>query len=153
MRGSSFVSMLVGLLVAATARGDAVDDFVAAQMKQQRIPGLSLAVIKDGKIIKAQGYGFANLEHQVPAKPETVYQSGSVGKQFAATAVMMLIEDGKVGLDDPVSKHLTNAPAAWKDITVRHLLSHTAGIHNYGPIDLDFRKDFTEDELLQRIYK
>jgi Beta-lactamase len=71
-----------------------VDDFVKAEMQKQRIPGVSLAVVKDGKIVLAKGYGFANLEHQVPVKPETIFQSGSVGKQFTATAVMMLVEAG-----------------------------------------------------------
>src|SRR3989442_1997538 len=71
-----------------------VDDYMKAEMQRQHIPGLSLAVIKDGQIVLAKGYGFANVEHQVPVKPETIFQSGSMGKQFTATAVMMLVEAG-----------------------------------------------------------
>lgn len=131
---------------ASTAR---VDDYVKAEMQKEHIPGLSLAVIKAGQIILAKGYGFANVEHQVPVKPETIFQSGSVGKQFTATAVMMLVEEGKIGLDDKITKYFTDAPASWRNITVRHLLTHTSGATDY-PRDFDFRRDYTEDELLKR---
>jgi CubicO group peptidase (beta-lactamase class C family) len=126
-----------------------VNDYIKAEMARQRIPGLSLAVIRDGQIILAKGYGLANVEHQVPVKPETIFQSGSMGKQFTATAVMMLVEAGKLNLSDPITKFFTEAPAAWNRITVRHLLTHTAGTTDY-PRDFDFRLDYTEDELLKR---
>src|SRR5438876_7311757 len=126
-----------------------VDDYVKAEMQRQHIPGLSLAVIKDGQIILAKGYGFANVEHQVPVKPETIFQSGSMGKQFTATAVMMLVEAAKLSLSDPITKFFSDAPESWKNITVRHLLTHTAGTTDY-PRDFDFRRDYTEDELLKR---
>jgi len=125
------------------------DEYIKAEMQKQRIPGLSLAVIKDGQIVLAKGYGLANVEHQVPVKPETIFQSGSVGKQFTATAVMILVEEGKIALDDGISKYLGSAPESWKSITVRHLLTHTAGMTDY-PKDFDFRRDYTEDELLKR---
>jgi CubicO group peptidase (beta-lactamase class C family) len=126
---------------------DPVDQYVQAEMKQRQVPGLALLVARDGKIVKAQGYGMANVELQVPVKPETVFQSGSMGKQFTATAVMMLVEEGKIRLDDPITQYFKDAPAAWKQVTVRELLSHTAGFGDY-PENFDFRKDRTEDELL-----
>lgn len=126
-----------------------VDDYMKAEMQRQRIPGASLAVVKDGQIILAKGYGLANVEHQVAVKPETIFQSGSMGKQFTATAVMMLVEAGKLNLSDPITKYFTDAPDSWKNITVRHLLTHTAGTTDY-PRDFDFRRDYTEDELLKR---
>jgi CubicO group peptidase (beta-lactamase class C family) len=126
-----------------------VDDYIKAEMQRQKIPGLSLGVVKDGQIVLARGYGFANVEHQVAVKPETVFQSGSMGKQFTATAVMMLVEAGKLSLSDPITKYFTNAPERWKNITVRHLLTHTAGTTDY-PSDFDFRRDYTEEELLKR---
>jgi len=126
-----------------------VDDYMKAEMQRQHIPGLSLAVVKDGQIILAKGYGFANVEHQVPVKPETIFQSGSMGKQFTATAVMMLVEAGKLSLSDPITKFFSDAPDGWKNITVRHLLTHTAGTTDY-PRDFDFQRDYTEDELLKR---
>jgi len=148
---------MIGLVLSATlaahgqtpaAQPDPVDDYVQAEMQRQQIPGLSLLVARDGKIVLAKGYGLANVELQVPVKPETVFQSGSVGKQFTATAVMMLVEDGKIRLDDPVTKYLKDAPATWKQVTIRELLSHTAGFGDY-PKKFDFRKEYTEAEELK----
>ena len=126
-----------------------VDEYIKLEQQLQRIPGISLAVIRDGQIVLARGYGFANLEHQVPAKPETIFQSGSVGKQFTATAVMMLVADGKLNLEDKINKYFSDAPADWQNITIRHLLTHTAGTTDY-PRDFDFRRDYSEAELLKR---
>jgi CubicO group peptidase (beta-lactamase class C family) len=119
-------------------------------MQRQHIPGAAVLVSRGGQIVQAQGFGLANVELQVPVKPETVFQSGSVGKQFAATAVMMLVEEGKVGLDDPLTKYFHDAPAAWNEVTVRELLSHTAGFGDY-PAKFNFRKDWTEDEELKLV--
>jgi len=127
-----------------------VSEYVKAEMQRQHIPGMSLLVAKGGKVVFAEGFGLANVELQVPAKPETIFQSGSVGKQFTATAVMMLVEEGKVGLDDPLTKYFKASPKSWNDVTVRELLSHTAGFGDY-PKDFDFRKDWTEDELLKLV--
>jgi CubicO group peptidase (beta-lactamase class C family) len=127
-----------------------VDDYIRAEMQTQQIPGLSLAVIRNGEIVIARGYGMANVEHQVPVKPETIFQSGSMGKQFTATAVMMLVEEGKISLDDKITKYFTDGPESWNKITVRHLLTHTSGMTDY-PDDFDLRRDYTEDELVQRI--
>jgi CubicO group peptidase (beta-lactamase class C family) len=132
------------------ATTSALTEYVKAEMKRQRIPGLSLLVVKDGKVIRSEGFGVANVELQASVKPETVFQSGSVGKQFTATAVMMLVEEGKIGLDDPLTKYFADAPPAWKDVTVRELLSHTAGFGDY-PKDFDMRKDWTEAEELKLI--
>jgi CubicO group peptidase (beta-lactamase class C family) len=136
--------------VFAVDSADAVDEYVRAEMERQHIPGLSLLVSREGKPIRAQGYGLANVELQVPVKPETLFQSGSVGKQFTATAVMMLVEEGKVGLEDPLTKFFPNAPASWKQVTVRELLSHTAGFTDY-PKNFNFRKDYTENEVVKII--
>ena len=113
------------------ARGDRVDDFVKAQMEQRRIPGLVLAIVKNGNAIKHDAYGVANLELKAPARKETAFEIGSVTKQFTAALVLLLIEDGKLSLDDKVTRFFDNAPAAWRDITVRHLLTHTSGLKNY----------------------
>ena len=100
-------------------------------MERQHIPGLSLVVIRDDKIIKANGYGLASLELHVPAKPETVYELASATKPFTATAVMLLVQDGTINLDDRISKFVEDTPVTWKGITVRHLLTHTSGIKDY----------------------
>ena len=127
-----------------------VSNYVRSEMQRQRIPGVALLVSRGGKIVQAEGFGLANVELQVPVKPETVFQSGSVGKQFTATAVMMLVEEGKVGLDDPLTKYFPSAPPSWKEVTVRELLSHTAGFGDY-PDTFNFRKDWTEPEMLKLV--
>jgi len=146
-----WVALLVvtsSVTVASGQTPDAVDQFVRAEMEKHHIPGLSLLVSRDGAPIRQQGYGFSNVELQVPVKPETVFQSGSVGKQFTATAVMMLVEESRIALDDPLTKFFPDAPASWKQATVRELLNHTAGFGDY-PKTFNFRKDYTEDEVLK----
>jgi CubicO group peptidase (beta-lactamase class C family) len=112
----------------AVARADAIDDYIRGEMALRRIPGLALAVVRDGAVVKLQAYGFANLEHEVPATPDTVFELASLTKQFTATAIMTLVEDGRLKLDDSVTLHVANSPEAWKPITVRHLLTHTSGL-------------------------
>ena len=107
---------------------DQVDDVVRAAMQQQKIPGLALLVAKNGKIVKVQGYGLANVELQVPVRPETLFQSGSMGKQFAATGVMMLVQEGRIGLDDKIKKYFTDAPSAWDDISTAFMSWSTTWI-------------------------
>src|SRR5438309_2398697 len=138
------------LTLAQSSFDSAVADYVKAEMERQHIPGLALLVTRDGKVVRSEGFGLANVELQVPAKPETIFQSGSVGKQFTATAVMMLVEAGKIGLNDPLTKYFPEAPASWKNVTVRELLSHTGGFGDY-PKDFNFRKDWTEPQLLKLV--
>jgi CubicO group peptidase (beta-lactamase class C family) len=150
-------------LVALVARGQSggnlsaqADAAVEARRAEQRIPGVSLAVCRDGKIVKAAGYGLGNVEWAAPVTPETVFQTGSVGKQFTAMAVMMLVEGRKIGLDDKLSKYVPESPTLWKDVTIRNLLTHTSGISDYGGEEdlmgkgvINFRKDYTERELIR----
>jgi CubicO group peptidase (beta-lactamase class C family)/virulence-associated protein VagC len=138
-------------LAPCSALGDEIDDLVSARMQKKKIPGLALAVVEEGKVVKAKGYGLANVELNVPATEATIFQSGSVGKQFTATLVMMLVEDGKIGLADPISRYFDHVPETWKGITVRHLLSHTAGISNRLYEQIDMRKDYSDGELVDKI--
>jgi CubicO group peptidase (beta-lactamase class C family) len=146
----AFVALLGSVPAERPDAAVAVFDYIKTEMNRQHIPGLSLLVVKDGQIVLAEGFGLANVELQAPVKPETVFQSGSVGKQFTASAVMMLVEEGKIGLDDPLTKYFASAPPSWKDVTVRELLSHTAGFGDY-PKNFNFRKDWTEDQELKMI--
>lgn len=145
---------LLGVLLLAccslAAAADPVDDYVRQQMQAQHIPGLAMAIVRDGVLVRAQGYGLANVEHQVPVHVDTIFQSGSVGKMFTATAIMLMVEDGKLALDQSVRKYLPEAPESWAPITVRHVLNHTSGLAN-SP-DTDLRKDYTDDELLKIFY-
>src|SRR5436190_5940595 len=108
-----------------------VDTYVRSQMDRLRVPGLSLVVVKDGVVVYANDYGLANVELNVPVTSDTVFQIQSITKTFTASAIMMLVEEGKVSLDDPISKYLDGTPESWKPVTVRHLLSHTSGIKDF----------------------
>ena len=112
----------------ALAQAEAVDDYIRTEMQRRRIPGLALAVVRNGEVVKLKGYGMANLELDAPVTPDTVFELASVTKQFTATAIMLLAEEGKLKLDDPISLRLSGTPGSWKAITVRHLLTHTAGL-------------------------
>lgn len=126
------VSLLLirgGLLAITTvARADPVDRLIQAEMKRRHIPGLALAVVRDGKPIKVKGYGLADIENNVRVTPESVFELASIGKTFTATAIMMLVEEGRLRLDDTIDRYLPDPPEAWKAITIRHLLTHTAGL-------------------------
>ncbi|HLW43995.1 MAG TPA: serine hydrolase [Candidatus Acidoferrales bacterium] len=134
-----------------------IDKYVAAEMARERIPGAEVGIYSRGQILLAKGYGLADVELDVPVKPETLFQSGSVGKQFVSAAVMMLVEEGKVSLDDSLTKYFPDAPASWKPVLIKNMLSHTSGLAEYetdertaptGPLYI--RLDFTEDELLKK---
>src|SRR5690349_5007655 len=127
------VVTLFTLPFSTTAQQDSIDAFIAEQMKEQNIMGLSIGVIKNGKVIMAKGYGLANIELKVPATAQTEYKIASVSKQFIAVAIMKLVQDGKLKVTDPVSKYITNTPSSWKSITIRHLLDHTSGLPSEPP--------------------
>lgn len=133
LKRTHLFSVVLLLSVSVAIRADKVDDYVKAEMQKQHLPGLSLVVIKDQKIIKQAGYGLANVELNVPATPETVYKIGSVSKQLIAAGIMLLVDEGKISLDDNISKFLDGTPDTWKTITVRHLLTHTSGIVREAP--------------------
>lgn len=149
-----------GALVAGAAcqwaRADDVDDYIRAEMLKRHIPGASVAVVRDGEVVLAKGYGLANAELAVPATEETVYQLASVTKQFTATAIMMLVEEGKLGLDDKIAGHLEGLPEAWGEVTIRQLLSHTSGIKSYtdvGGFEKTTRKDYEPREIIDLVAK
>lgn len=146
------VSLLLAsilILVPIVSGADRAGDFVNDYLKKKQIPGCAILVRQNGKVVLSAGYGMANLEHGVRVTPQTVFQSGSMGKQFTAMAVMMLVEEGKLSLDDKISNHLA-VPSTWSSISVRHLLTHTSGLGDY-PEDFSLQRDYTEDELLKMI--
>lgn len=151
MSGRSILLLTSLVLTAATAAAaDPVDDYVRSQLQQRRLPGVSLAVVKDGRIVKAAGYGLASLELDAPASEKTVYEIGSISKQIAACAVLLLVEDGKLRLDDPISKYVDGTPPTWAPITVRHILSHTAGLADFdtGDIGFSYRREYTTKQFV-----
>lgn len=122
------------LLLAAPAGADPTDDYVQARMREQHVPGLALAVIRNGHVVKEKGYGLADVERGVPVTTDTVFEIGSITKQFTATAIMMLVEQGKIRLDDRIVRSLGGLPAAWHAVTIRQLLAHTSGVPDYEAI-------------------
>ena len=142
-----------GLLLAVllVAQGDtaAINRYVQSELERQHIPGLSLAVLTGDRVRLSRGYGFANVELHVPASDSTVYQSGSMGKQFTAALVEMLVDNQRLRLDDSIVRWLPEGAGAWQGITVRHLLTHTSGIAEYTDSTFNYRKDYTEAELVR----
>ena len=127
-----------------------IDRFVSGEMSRQKIPGMAIAVVKNGEAVVAKGYGFANLEHQVPVTTHSIFQSGSVGKQFTAAAIVHLEEHGKLCLDDNIAGYLPPTKARWGSITVRQLLTHTSGIPEYED-EVDWRRDYSERQLAELV--
>lgn len=128
MRAMRVIFCLLLLPAIAVAQSDPVDQYMKAELERRRIPGAALLVIQRGETVKMQGYGFANIELEVPVTPDSVFELASVTKQFTATAIMLLVEEGRVRLDERISAYLPDTPGAWSGITVRHLLTHTAGL-------------------------
>ncbi|MCY1035367.1 serine hydrolase [Corallococcus sp. BB11-1] len=161
MRGSlqSFSLLAVFILGLLTGRPavahdslrDKIDSYVRAEQKRQGVPGLAVGVVHRGRVVLVKGYGSANLEHQVPAGTDTLFQAGSLGKMFTATAVMLQVEAGRVSLSDSITKYFPDAPATWAPITVRHLLTHTSGIQDLDG-QIDNRKDYSDDDFAKFIY-
>jgi D-alanyl-D-alanine carboxypeptidase len=116
---------------AVPAHADRIDEIVRMRMAERNIPGAAIAVIKNGRVLKIKGYGLASVEFNAPVTTDTVFEIGSVSKQMTAAGIMLLVQDGRVSLDERVSKYLPDTPEAWKDVTVRHLLTHSSGIKSY----------------------
>lgn len=122
---------LSSLSVSATSIDDANElarKFVRQTMKEQRIPGLQLAIIKDNQIVLSETYGLSNVENRVPATATTLFPINSATKSFTGVAMMQLVEDGRVDMDAPISLYLEALPELWRQIRVRQLLAHTSGL-------------------------
>jgi CubicO group peptidase (beta-lactamase class C family) len=110
-----------------------IDEYMSASVKFEKFSGRIL-IARDGLPLVTRSYGMANYELKVPNSPKTVFQLGSVSKQFTAMAIMQLQERGKLNVNDSISKYLEDCPAAWQPITIRHLLTHTSGIVNFSSL-------------------
>ena len=133
------------------AQEQGIDDFVRGWLEKQHVPAAAIAVIKDGVPVKVEGYGLADVENRVPAGAHTVFKIGSLSKQFIATAVMLLVQDGKLSVDGKVSKYLAGTPKTWDAITLRHLLTHTSGLVREAP-GFDFNKPQPDIAVIETGY-
>ena len=128
---------------------DSIERLVRAEMTREHIPGMSVLVMRGDSVLLSRGYGYANLELAVPASDSTVYQSGSIGKQFTAALVLMLVEKGTLRLDDPIVRFLPEGKSRWRGVTIRHLLNHTSGIPDYTDGTVDLHREYSEDQLVR----
>jgi CubicO group peptidase (beta-lactamase class C family) len=133
MRSILCLILLLAALSLNAQQLDEIDKFVSKQVQDQKITGLSIGIIVNGKIVIAKGYGLANVEHKIPASQSSVYKIGSLSKQVVAVGIMSLIQSGKIKLTDTVTKYYKDAPVTWSNITLRHLLNHTSGLVRESP--------------------
>jgi CubicO group peptidase (beta-lactamase class C family) len=147
-----FALLVACLLPLALRAADAADQAVRALMEQHRIPGLSVAVLRAGQPAHVRSYGVANLEWNTPVTERTLFEIGSLTKQFTAAAILLLQQDGRLSVEDALSRHLPDAPAAWSNITVRHLLTHTSGLKNYTGLDgFEARLKLNQKQFIQKL--
>jgi CubicO group peptidase (beta-lactamase class C family) len=140
------------LLAAYRVPGDQTDDYIRNQMASHRIPGLALMVICDGKEVKNSTYGQANLELSVPVKQGTVFEIGSITKQFTSVGILLLVQEGKLSVNDKISAHLKGAAENWANITIRHLLTHTSGLKSYTGLDgFALTKHLSQEQFIKAI--
>lgn len=148
---SKMIVLFLFIRVFAYGQADSTDIIVQKIMKEQKITGLSLAVIKNGNPVVNKGYGLANVEHNVPVTAETVIRLGSVSKQFFSTAILKLQEEGKLNIEDPVHRFFPDAPETWRPILVKHLMSHTSGLKRESPA-YDNNKMISDLEIIKAAY-
>jgi len=128
-----------------------MDERIQAEMAANNIPGVLIGVVSRGRLVHVQSYGMANVELRVPVSDSTVFEIGSISKQFVATAIMLLVEEGRVGLDDGIHEYLHDLPSEWLGVTVRQLLTHTSGIPDYEEIQTyeAYRFRFTPEQIIR----
>jgi D-alanyl-D-alanine carboxypeptidase len=140
------------LLLVASLRADKVDEYVKAEMDKFHIPGLALTITRAGHEPRTSVYGLANVELNSPVRAESVFEIGSLTKQFTSACILLLAQDGKLSIDDKITKHFTNLPPAWSNITIRHLLTHTSGIRNYtGREGFELTKRLTQAQFIKAL--
>lgn len=147
IRWKSGLVLLITIGFTASSSADEIDDYVRAQMEKLRMPGLALAVVQNGKVVKQQAYGLANVELEVPVQTETVFLIASITKTFTATAILTLVEEGRITLEDSVTKFLPDLPASWAPVTIRHCLAHTSGLPDAVDADGNLIADARSDLL------
>jgi D-alanyl-D-alanine carboxypeptidase len=144
--------LLILLCLTLAAHADRTDEFIRTEMTRLQIPGVAVRVIQTGQVTKAAQYGLANVELQVPVRTETVFEIGSLTKQFTAACILLLAQDGKLSVDDLITKHLAGTPPAWSNITIHHLLTHTSGIKNYtGQAGFEMTRRLTQKQFIEAL--
>ena len=126
--------------------GDWIEHVIPKRMREARLPGLSIAVVEEGKTIYAEGFGNRDRERNLPATPDTLHGIGSITKSFVAIAILQLMEQGKLELSDPVGKHVPFKIGLKEDpITIHHLLTHSLGVPSLATSSVAFYKSVGHD--------
>jgi CubicO group peptidase (beta-lactamase class C family) len=128
-----------------------VDAVASTWLREHQLPSISIAIARGGRLIVAKGYGLADLEHQTPATDRTIYRIGSITKQFSAAAILKLVEQKRLSLDERVGRYVPGLQAAAASVSIRQLLNHTSGIRSFTAIPsfaAKARLDLSDEELL-----
>jgi CubicO group peptidase (beta-lactamase class C family) len=151
MKHSVYTIFLFLSVFATAQRQDTIDRLIDRKMQEQKLIGLSIGIIKDGKVVKMTGYGLANREYRVLADENTVYKLASISKHMIAVAIMKLSEEGRLKLTDKATKYFPDAPGTWSNITIRHLLNHSSGLIGESP---GFRFELAQSDsvLIRQAY-
>jgi len=133
-----------------------IDDFVQDKIQDSQIPGLSISVLKDGQSFYSKGYGIASIENSYSASDDTVYEIGSITKPLTSIAIMMLVEEKQIQLNDTIPTYIQDLPSAWSNITVKQLLNHTSGIKDYTDSDINdwielASTDHSQKEIIEMV--
>jgi CubicO group peptidase (beta-lactamase class C family) len=146
------VLLLAALAAASAVCADSIDEQFRGTLARERIPGAALLVVRDARVRRVSTYGLANIEQHVPVRRDTMFESGSLGKQFTAAAVLLLQERGRISLADPAARYLGPVPESWAPISVHELLDHTSGLHDSeedGGEIFDLRREYTDEEIVR----
>jgi CubicO group peptidase (beta-lactamase class C family) len=150
------LSFALGPTVHADSRTDQVDALFE-KWDRRDSPGCALGIIENGRFVYQRGYGLANLEYDIPITTSSVFRTGSVSKQFAAMAILLAAEEGKLSMDDDIRKHIPELPQYDPPVTIRHMIHHTSGLRDYlvlmnlaGKRDEDY---YTNEEVMERLVK
>src|SRR5215217_8120217 len=151
-----FITLLIfQLLVVAQSASTNVEKLIQREMRERRIPGIQVAVVKDGKIVLRKAFGTADVQHSVPVTNRTIFPIYSCTKAFTGVAIMQLVEDGKVELAAPVSRYLAGLPPQWQQITIRQLLTHVSGLPNIlnllDPVTYGLPHGMNEEQLWTKL--
>lgn len=152
MRGVRRTALLTIALLSACATTSTMNFDPVFRDYAGNVPGASVIVIRDGRVVYRSAYGMANLEEHIPATPDTHYRLASVSKQFTAAAILSLAGRGRLSLDDPIRRWLPSLPPYADRITIRHLLTHTSGLIDYEDVIPAGRtKQLNDDDVLHLI--
>tara|TARA_B100000959_G_C14934449_1_gene605123 strand:- start:33 stop:608 length:576 start_codon:yes stop_codon:yes gene_type:complete len=163
MRITGFIAILLSALATTTTFADLKPNFIKIVngiaknvIKEDGTPGMSIAVAKGSEIIHTKGFGQVDITNKTKASPDHIYRIGSVTKQFTSSAIMQLVEQGKLSLDDPLTKFVPEFKGAGDAVTITHLLNHTSGIRSYTNLTSYMRSSgepMTHEELIGEISK